>query len=438
MAGAFGAINGSPESLWYNPAGLSGLDGAVASLSHQSLDAGFDSDYLVASALLGWDQSLGLLYWHEGNSDTYRDALGNAGGRFEDGSSVLGLGYSYDLGPFSLGAAAKMLSEKIEKLSGSGLAYDIGIEGKQTDERALWGLSLQNLGSAPKLGDPGEGVVPPLLLRVGTGLHFGEEAQALLLTGDYRYLFVSQRSAFALGAEYSEVYEDNSLALRAGYDFGANELGGLAGLNVGAGFGFSIFTIDYSYSPLDALGGSHRISLSVIYDQRKKVQEADMAAYLHLSASAETAPTPTPTPRPIKALNDRRVAPELEALLAATPTLTPTPVVQERPKEAPKGILGALFNFFSFGKKETPVPTENGEPQPQPKKGGILRNFFNFFGVSSTEDQVAPDQPAAKSGEEDKFSSEVTPQATPVATTVVTPTAKGTPLMDQFKHWIGK
>ena len=36
LAGAFGAVQGSTESLWYNPAGLPGLSGVEASLAHMS------------------------------------------------------------------------------------------------------------------------------------------------------------------------------------------------------------------------------------------------------------------------------------------------------------------------------------------------------------------------------------------------------------------
>src|SRR5581483_1461565 len=44
LAGAFSSAAGSAESLWYNPAGLSGLRGAEASFTHSSLADAFDTD----------------------------------------------------------------------------------------------------------------------------------------------------------------------------------------------------------------------------------------------------------------------------------------------------------------------------------------------------------------------------------------------------------
>ena len=150
-----------------------------------------------------------------------------------------------------------------------------------------------------------------------------------------------------------------------------------------------------------------------------------MAEYLHLSP----AQAPSPTPQPAKIQPLRHVAGELEALLAATPTPSPTPLVQEKPKEAPKGIFGAIFSFFSFGKKEKPA--ESAAPKPA---GGILRSFFKALGISSNDDQpaLAPDKPAAQPGDEDKFSGAA--QATPQAT----PSPQPKPLIDQFKNWIQK
>jgi hypothetical protein len=439
LAGAYGAVQGSAESQWYNPAGLSGLRGAELSLTHQSLDDALDSDHIVLGAFLGWQHSFGLMYDRQGATDTYRDDSANVTGSFQDSDSVLGLGYAYDLGWLSIGAEIKYLDESIEKLSGSSLAYDLGLQGKFAKEQVLYGLSLQNLGSAPNLGGPD--VSLPTSLRASLGWHVGELAQALMLLADYHYLLSTGSGALALGAEYSEVYEDNSLAIRAGWDFGEGELGGLSGLSLGAGFSYKFLGVDYAWNPMDVLGNSHRIALTLTYDQKSQAQEKSTADYLGINPNAVVLapPTPTPTPRPVKPLRDAHVGAELEALMAATPTPipTPTPDIQALPKAPPQGIFGAIFSIFGFGKKE-PVP-EEGAKRP----GGILRGFFKIFGLNNDEDKptVLPDQPGVtpEASDEDKF---VNPGASPAASPgpgvspQVTPSLQPTPALQKVKGWL--
>lgn len=440
MGGAFGAEGGSAESLWYNPAGLTGLKGAEASLTHQSLENAYDSDHIVMGAFLGWQHSFGLLYSRKGANDSYRDMNANSAGSFEVSNSVLGLGYAYDLSWLSIGASVKMLSEKVEKLSGSSTAFDVGVQGNFDKEKALYGLSLQNLGSAPSLGGPD--LELPTTLRASLGWRVGDPSQQLLLLGDYRYRLGVQQGAFAFGAEYSEIYEQNSLALRAGWDFGQSALGGLSGLSLGAGFSYKFMGIDYSWMPLDVLGNSHRIALTLTYDQKSIEQEKNMDSFLGIDPQARVLPTPTPTATPAaaKPLHEAHVGADLDALMAETPTPTPTstPEIRAQEKEKPKGIIGAIFSIFSFGKKDE----SSKEPE---RKGGLLKSFFGIFGIGSDEDKpaAAPDLPGQPTpvSQEDEF---VNPSPQGGANTAprgagtpqVSPTVQPTPVLQKMKGWL--
>lgn len=429
LGGAFGAVNGSAESQWYNPAGLSGLDGAELSFTHQDEDDGLSSDHIVLGAYLGWQQSLGLMYSSEGASDTYRDAFGNIGSSFQDQSSVLGLGYAYDLSWLSLGAEVKYLSESLATDSGSSTAFDVGAQGNIRGDQVLYGLSLQNLGSAPNLGGPA--ATPPTTLRASLGWRIGEVAQSLLLLSDYHYLISDGTGALALGAEYSEVYQDNALAIRAGWDFSQNQLGGISGLNLGAGYRYKFLGVDYTWSPMDALGYSQRIALTLTYDQRSQEREQNVSEFLQ-SNHALAVPLPTPTPRP-RPQEKAHVGQELEALLAATPTPTwlPTPLIAAAAPEKPKGIFGAFFDIFSGG----------SGAKEEAHQGGILRGIFGFFGLSSSDEQQQalpqlPNEPGANN--EDLF---VTPvaqnaQGTPLPTPQPTPTLQDTPVINKMKSWL--
>ena len=435
LAGAFSSAAGSAESLWYNPAGLSGLRGAEASFTHSSLDNAFDTDHIVAAAFLGWQHSFGLMYSRKGAQDTYRDAAANSAGSFEVSDSVLGLGYAYDLGGLSLGVELKLLNEKVEKLSGSSTAYDIGLQGSLDKDQALYGLSLQNLGSAPSLGGPDTSL--PQTIRAGLGWKAGDPSQQLLVMGDYRYLPGNSKGAFALGAEYSEAYDESSLALRAGWDFGQSQLGGVSGLSLGAGFAYKFLGIDYAWIPLDVLGSSHRIALTLVYDQKSAEREKSMNSYLGINPQAAPLPTPTraPTPRPQREAN---IGAQLSALMAETPTPlpTPTPEIRAAAKEPARGLIGAIFSIFSFGKKS------DVKDEGAPKKGGLLKGLFSIFGISGSDDQpveAAPDKPQAAPSDEDSFvkpGQGGAPSGNGGPGPQVTPTLRPTPVLQKMKGWL--
>src|SRR6185436_14250842 len=124
--------------------------------------------------------------------------------------------------------------------------------------------------------------------------------------------------------------------------------------------------------------------------------------FLGINPNARKIATATPTPVPIRAKVDSKAGAELDALLAptATPTLSPTPLVMDRPREEAKGIFGSLRSFFGFGKKEEKKAEEGGEVKKE-KPGGILKRFFSIFGVED-EDKPAdtPEDPTAVPGED--------------------------------------
>jgi hypothetical protein len=55
-------------------------------------------------------------------------------------------------------------------------------------------------------------------------------------------------------------------AVRAGYKYNSamSTLGPLAGLTLGGGFRYNIFSIDYAFVPYGDLGYTHRISMIVM------------------------------------------------------------------------------------------------------------------------------------------------------------------------------
>ncbi len=437
LAGSLGAIQGTPESLWYNPAGLVGLPGVQLDMTHMTWANAFDSDHVVLGAPLSWRQALGLLYHRNGVLDMGRDNQGKETGNFEISQSVLGLGYAFDLGFVTLGASVKQLSETIATTSASSTAFDLGLLSEFSKDQVLLGLAVQNLGNAPVLGDPGAAIDAPLTLRASSALAFSGDYSAMRLMGDYRYLGPSARSAFSMGLEYTEDYQQARLAFRGGWDFGRSTLGALAGLGLGFGLGWGPVGMDYAWSSQDALGSAHRVSLTLLWDQRAKEEDKAITAYLGDSAPSNPIIAATPTPG-FHVSKNRSVAGELEALLAVSPTphpnLTPTPVVGSN--DRPQGILGAIAGLFSWGKRD-PASTE---PEIKKEPKSLLKSVFNFFGIQSNAPNSVSDSPDRT--KEDSFQTAPTPAPTPNPMQLLKgdsapqPSPQPTPMLEKVKNWI--
>jgi hypothetical protein len=447
LAGAFGAMEGSPEALWYNPGALTDLHGIEASLAHLSFPGAFDSDHLILAGPLSWKQNVGLLYHRNGTEDTFRDALGNESGSFDVSQSVLELGYSYRWHGISLGASYKALNEVISNESGSSSVFDVGTLVDFNKNGLVLGAAIQNIGSAPSLGSGGPPVDAPLLLRTSANLRFNTEVSKWQLIGDYRYEVVSARSGFSLGLDYSEEYQDSRLGLRAGWDFSQSELGGVAGLALGAGFGYGPVGVDYAFTPREALGNQHRIALTLLWDLRAKKKEEELAGYTGPEIAATPTPTPVPTLPPVHyaPLHPSGAGAALDALLAATavptPQQSPTPVVAEK-KPPAHGILGALARLFSFG---STAPSEASDANEKPT--GLLQGVFRFLGFGASAPAEAPESPTR--AQEDAVSGDATAVPTPAPTatplpmqrlkgdsSALEPTPAPTPMADKVKGWM--
>ena len=179
---------------------------------------------------------------------------------------------------FSYGVTAKFARESAVELSSSTALLDLGVQYRIGSTGAVLGVAIRNFGLNGSLSgeidrntpDGGvatetdfEGIVPPTLLTIGASYQPFQ-------TGDLRGLTVAGQltspsdnaERLNLGAEY--VWND-LLALRTGYEFGADEASAPS-VGVGVfvpGFGTRRFRADYAYSQLERLGATHRIGINV-------------------------------------------------------------------------------------------------------------------------------------------------------------------------------
>ena len=187
------------------------------------------------------------------------------------------LAYSkYMSSVLSYGVNVKFLQQKIESVSATGVAFDLGMLYRTSIKNVNFGISLQNLGSQMKFLNDGYNL--PLSVSVGLGY----QISGITIGFDVKNYVYEGQTIVGFGTEYMPV---TALALRAGYlmsltarsftnvqddsknssvlrsqagtSFGSNDVNGL-----GAGLGFKLFNIqtDYSFIPYGELGNTQRIS----------------------------------------------------------------------------------------------------------------------------------------------------------------------------------
>lgn len=176
------------------------------------------------------------------SSDDRRDMLtGEKTGSFGINNRSLRLSYAYEVKDISYGIAGKLVTEKIDKSSSDGFAFDFGLI-RWLGETTSFGLSVQNIGRNISSS--------PLPLTVSAGLNFEGLRNRLLFDIEKTK---EEKSKMSAGIEHSLGF----MELRAGVsrqDF----------LRPSAGFGVKKghFVIDYAFSFHKYLGGNHLFTVS--------------------------------------------------------------------------------------------------------------------------------------------------------------------------------
>ena len=161
---------------------------------------------------------------------------------------------------FSYAATAKLIYEKIQDYSASGIAFDIAVKYISDRGRIGGGLMLQNIGmQMSSLGN--EKYDLPAAVR--GGIFYTPRGLPMILTSDISFPFDND-PVFAIGGEYIEF---KPFYIRLGWNsFGSNyrtadSEDSWAGLSFGAGFDYNKMQLSYAYSPSAELGDSHRITI---------------------------------------------------------------------------------------------------------------------------------------------------------------------------------
>ncbi len=294
LGGAYVALANDLSSLYWNPAGLAGLQGSAVQLSHTQYLADVDYNFAAFGVNLGTSGTVAasITALNSGTMDvrTARRPEGT-GEEFSVTNLALQLSYGRMLTDrFSIGGSAKYIREQIWHSSASALAVDIGTLFTLPYERLKLGASFSNFG--PKMQMDGRDLVfsqdpvpdeegnvgivnaeylmekssLPLLFRVGLSWSALESAnnRLTLLTDAAHPNDNSEYMNF--GAEYS--FRD-LIDLRAGYRH-LFETDSEQGLTFGAGLNLRIdrsvrARIDYAYADFGRLEQTHWFTLDLAF-----------------------------------------------------------------------------------------------------------------------------------------------------------------------------
>ena len=257
MGEAFTAISGDISSVYWNPAGLSKLDGVWATFMHNRWFQDISTEFF-ASAFRISKNTFAFSFTINSVPDIERreTATTEPLSYFDARQVALGAAWSRGFAKkIDLGLTFKWLYEKIDVHTASGIALDLGGIYFLRDDLKL-GLAVLNLG--PKMKFEEQKYSLPLIYKMGA-VYSNKESY---LDGHYNIALDLVKPAddplrVHTGAEYE--FPQN-FSIRSGYEFGYDE----KGFTFGLGFKIRKYSIDYAFVPYSSdLGNTHRISLNV-------------------------------------------------------------------------------------------------------------------------------------------------------------------------------
>jgi hypothetical protein len=298
MGGSSIANSYGTEAIYWNPAGLGRLPYSAEGLfSTMSYIADINVSYGAVGASFGSFGNIALSVKSINFGDipltTEEDPEGTGGRFFSPTYITTGLTYARGLtDAISVGISAKLISEQIDQVSSTGIAFDFGVQ--YTNLVGLPGLDLgvviKNIGPEMQFGGPGlyrnatssDGRRPeqkykieaasfelPSLVEIGVayGQKIGENMTWKLngaFTNNNLYL-----DEYKIGGEYGYIFDIVKLFARAGVGFvpqaEANEkvFGGTFGFGISYKTTGVDMTLDYAYRQVEYFDGNNIFSIKL-------------------------------------------------------------------------------------------------------------------------------------------------------------------------------
>ena len=244
MAGAFSAVDGGPDSLSVNPAGIAGIRGCSILVSYQALAAGVYSAQLAGVFRIPGVGPFGVRL--------NRVAMPEADG-VGYGEWLFSAAYGYRLLKFvDLAAAAGIFSATINDRTSVSFVMDLGcrvsflIPRLVADHRVSAGVGVRDLGTGQRF------VSDSVSLNHWFVIGASYSIARLLVAADARFLMnYEQRAVYALGAEYALA---RSLLIRGGVEKDGPQTRFYFGLSLAAAFASVRTGAEYAFNPVSVLG----------------------------------------------------------------------------------------------------------------------------------------------------------------------------------------
>jgi len=250
MGGGYGSTAGDLFSLHSNPAGILNIPYFTVGAAHNQWIADYRSEF-VGLVYRPGDFALGVSidYGTVGDIEKRSGPSDDPEGYFDLNDLVAGVTLAHFLGEnLQFGLTSKIVYEKIDVYSSTGIAFDFGIQFRAMTELVL-GAGISNLGTKMKLDEDEYDL--PRILRAGASYYFRD----FMISADVFYP-TDDDPHFHVGGEYGF---NKMLFLRSGFQSGYDD----KALSFGLGIEQKRFNIDYAYVPFNSdLGDTHRISFT--------------------------------------------------------------------------------------------------------------------------------------------------------------------------------
>ncbi len=291
MGGAFVAVADDVSALYWNPSGITRLEGNQLMVAHTEWLAEINHDFVGIALPLG---NLGVLGFSL-TSVTMPDMLvrtvlqpEGTGERFNASDIAIAGTYAKKLTTrFAIGGSLKYIRQKIFNSTSSTAAVDFGMLFRTPFRSMDFGMSISNFGGdlvlsgtdteievdvAPEQFGNNDRILAnlttekfqlPLTLRVGLAMNVMERSQAVLRLAVDGVVPNDNSQYVNIGAELLTM---DAFALRGGYRtlfLKDSEEGLTLGAGVMAAFGNAGITADYAYSRFGILENVHEIALTI-------------------------------------------------------------------------------------------------------------------------------------------------------------------------------